>query len=197
MNVYVINENRRLKPPSKWRGEIDFVLIRQQEISRRVKQLALQLQKDYEGRELVIIALLSGTVVFLADLVRCLDLTLKLDFLGMSSYGSETIAKEITITKEIKFEINGKDVLILDDILDTGKTLRATVEKLGKLNPNSLKTCVLLDKPSRRVVNISADYVGFEIPDFFVVGYGLDFAERFRNLPFIAVLKKEIYENGF
>lgn len=197
MDVSIIGERRRLKPPPKWRDEVDFVLIRQQEIANRVKQIAAALEKDYEGRELVIVALLSGTVVFLADLVRCLEIPLRLDFMGISSYGDGTVSKGIRITKELKLELNGKDVLILDDILDTGKTLKVTIEKLGKLKPKSLKTCVLLDKPARRVVDISADYVGFRIPDYFVVGYGLDFAERFRNLPFIGVLKKEVYEKGF
>lgn len=194
MNVCVIDEKRRLKPPAKWRKDVDFVLIREREIAARVKEIAAALQKDYENRELVIIALLSGTVVFLADLVRHLELPLRLDFMSASSYGDGTVSRGVKITKELKFEIAGKDVLLLDDILDTGRTLNATVEKLVKLNPKSLKTCVLLDKPARRVVDISADYVGFKIPDFFVVGYGLDYAEKYRNLPFIGVLKKEIYE---
>lgn len=197
MNVSVINEKRRFKPPKKWRDEVDFVLIRKQEIAKRVREIASALEKNYEGHELVIVALLSGTVVFLADLVRCLEIPLRLDFLGVSSYGSGTVSKDLKITKELKLEVKDKDVLILDDILDTGRTLKATIEKIGKLKPRSLRTCVLLDKPARRVVDISADYVGFRIPDYFVVGYGLDFAERFRNLPFIGVLKKEVYEKGF
>ncbi|MGC8829150.1 MAG: hypoxanthine phosphoribosyltransferase [Verrucomicrobiia bacterium] len=191
-----IGDKHRLKPPPKWRKEIDFVLITERQISRRVKEIAALLQSDYKGRELMIIALLSGTVVFLADLVRRLDLQLKIDFLGISSYSNGTISKDAIITKEIRLDVCGRDVLILDDILDTGKTLKMTVEKINKLNPNSLKTCVLLDKPTRRLVDINADYAGFVIPNYFVVGYGLDFAERFRNLPFIGVLKKQLYDTA-
>jgi hypoxanthine phosphoribosyltransferase len=194
MNVCVIDEKRRLKPPVRWRKDVDFVLIRQQEIAKRVKEIAATLEKDYQDKELVIVALLSGTVVFLADLVRHLELPLRLDFMAASSYGCGTVSKGVKITKELKLEIQGKDVLLLDDILDTGRTLKATIERLEGLNPKSLKTCVLLDKPARRVVDISADYIGFMIPDYFVVGYGLDYAEKYRNLPFIGVLKKEIYE---
>lgn len=189
-----IEAQRRIKPPLKWRKEVEFVLISEKEISSRVKEIAEELQAEYKGRELMIVALLSGTIVFLADLVRRLDLALKIDFLGISSYGNDTVSKEVVITKELKLEVSGRDILVLDDILDTGRTLKLTVDKIKALKPNSLKTCVLLDKPARRVIDISADYVGFEIPDYFVVGYGLDFAERFRNLPFIGVLKKELYQ---
>ncbi len=187
----IISENRKLKPPLRWRKEIDFILITEKEISTRVKEIAAALQKDYEGKELMIVALLSGTILFLADLIRRLTLPLKIDFLEVSSYGNGTVSKEPAITKELRLGVSGRDVLVLDDILDTGRTLQATINKLRCLKPNSIKTCVLLDKPARRLVNINADYTGFKIPDYFVVGYGLDFAERFRNLPFIGVLKKE------
>ena len=113
--------------------------------------------------------------------------------MGVSSYGTNTAPGELVFTKELRLEAKNRDVLLVDDILDTGKTLRAVIDKLNALQPRSLKTCVLLEKKSRRVENITADYVGFEVPDAFVVGYGLDYAERYRNLPFIGVLKPEVY----
>ncbi len=191
---YIVDDKRKLKPPPEWRSDIDFVLIREDEILTRIDEIATQLQNEYEGRDLMIVALLSGTILFLADLVRRLNLPLRIDFLGISSYGNETVSTGIKITKELKLELNGRDVLILDDILDTGNTINLTINKIANLRPKSIKTCVLLDKPARRKINIKADYTGFEIPDYFVVGYGLDFAERFRNLPFIGVLKKELYQ---
>lgn len=155
--------------------------------------MARQLQSDYAGRELVIVAVLNGTVLFLADLIRHLELPLRLDFLAVSSYGSGTTPGRLHFTKELKIDVRGRDVLLVDDILDTGRTLKAVSSRLKRLRPKSLKTCVLLNKQARRLEPVSADYVGFEIDDFFVVGYGLDFAEAYRNLPFIGVLKESIY----
>ncbi|HON07135.1 MAG TPA: hypoxanthine phosphoribosyltransferase [Verrucomicrobiota bacterium] len=191
---YIIDDKRKLTPPPEWRNEIDFVLIREDEILTRIDEIAAQIQKEYENKELMIVALLSGTILFLADLVRRLNLPLRIDFLGISSYRTSTTSSEIKITRDLKLELSGRDVLIIDDILDTGNTMNITINKIANLKPNSIKTCVLLDKPARRKINIKADYTGFEIPDYFVVGYGLDFAERFRNLPFIGVLKKELYQ---
>ena len=136
---------------------------------------------------------IGGTVMFLGDLIRYLSLPLRLDFMGVSSYREGTESRELVFTKELKLEVRGHDVLVVDDILDTGKTLLRVTEKLRALKPRSLKACVLLDKKARRVENIEADYVGFSIPDLFVVGYGLDYAERYRNLPFVGVLKPEMY----
>ena len=134
--------------------------------------------------------------MFLADLIRHLNLPLRLDFIGVSSYGAGTESGELIFTKELRLNVRGRDVLLVDDILDTGKTLSRVRAKLRALKPRRLRTCVLLNKKSRRVEKIDADYVGFEIPDYFVVGYGLDFAERYRNLPFVAVLHPWIYESG-
>ena len=134
-----------------------------------------------------------ATVPFLADLIRNITLPLRLDFMGVSSYGNNTVPSELVFTKELKLEAKNRDVLLVDDILDTGKTLRAVMDKLDALQPRSLRTCVMLEKKSRRSENITADYVGFDVPDAFVVGYGLDYAEKYRNLPFIGVLKPEVY----
>jgi len=177
-----------------WRGEIERVLITEAQIARRVKSLAREIEKDFRGRELVIVSLLNGTVVFLADLIRQLNLPLHLDFIGVSSYGTDTESGELVFTKELRLDVRGRDVLLVDDILDTGKTLRRVLPKIRALRPRRIKTCVLLDKPARRVEKIRADYVGFAIPDFFVVGYGLDFAERHRNLPFVGVLKPHVFK---
>ena len=132
--------------------------------------------------------------MFLADLIRHLTLPLHLDFIGVSSYGAGTESGELVFTKELRLNVRGRDVLLVDDILDTGKTLSRVRAKLRTLKPRRLRICVLLNKESRRVEKIDADYVGFEIPDYFVVGYGLDFAERYRNLPFVAVLHPWIYQ---
>src|SRR4029077_16174447 len=144
-----------------------------------------EIERDYKGREMVVVSLLNGTVMFLADLIRNLSLPLRLDFIGISSYGLGTESGDLVITKELRLDVRGRDVLLVDDILDTGKTLSRVVANVLELKPRRIKTCVLLEKAARRVENVRADYVGFSIPDLFVVGYGLDFAERFRNLPFV------------
>jgi hypoxanthine phosphoribosyltransferase len=154
-----------------------------------VAQLGREVARDFAGRETVVVALLTGTVMFLADLIRHLPIPLRLDFLGVSSYGAGTTSGELVYTKELRLEVRGRDVLVVDDILDTGRTMDRVVTKLRTLRPRRVRTCVLLDKKARRKVKFHADYVGFEIPDEFVVGYGLDYAERYRNLPFIGILK--------
>jgi hypoxanthine phosphoribosyltransferase len=177
--------------PEPWRAEISRVLISESRIKRRIRDLALEITRDHSGNELVIAALLNGTVLFLADLIRCLNIPLRLDFVGISSYGNSTRTGELIITKELRLDVQGRDLLILDDILDTGRTLQCVHEKLEKLNPARIRTCVLLEKTARREVAFEADYVGFQVPDLFVVGYGLDYAERYRNLPFVGVLHSD------
>jgi hypoxanthine phosphoribosyltransferase len=186
-------ELTRTKPPARWKDQIDYVLIPPARLRQRVRQLARAIEKDYAGKELVIVSLLSGTVLFLADLIRFINSPLRLDFMGVSSYREGTVSRELVFTKELRIDVRGRDVLLVDDILDTGRTLEAVLARLEKLHPGSVKTCVLLDKAARRVAPIQADYVGFRIPDLFVVGYGLDFAERYRNLPFVGVLRPELY----
>lgn len=175
--------------PAQWRSEVDRVLISEHQIARRVHGLARKIEKDFRKSDFVIVALLNGTVLFLADLVRHLNIPLRLDFIGVSSYGDGTTSGNLVFTKELRLDVKGRDVLVVDDILDTGRTLKCVLQKLRPLKPRRLRSCVLLDKPSRRVEKMKADYVGFEIPDAFVVGYGLDYGERYRNLPFVAVLK--------
>lgn len=176
-----------------WKGELQNILISEARLRRRVRDLCRQIEQDFAGRDLVIVSLLNGTIIFLADLIRHLRLPLRLDFIGVSSYREGTESRELIFTKELRLDVRGRDVLLVDDILDTGRTLALVLSKLRRLRPRQIKTCVLLDKPARRVKRVQADYVGFQIPDLFVVGYGLDFAERYRNLPFVAVLRPEIY----
>ncbi|HJO09541.1 MAG TPA: hypoxanthine phosphoribosyltransferase [Verrucomicrobiota bacterium] len=174
-------------------ADIAKILVSEEEIQRRIRELALRVQSDFSGRDLVVVGLLTGTLMFLADLVREIDLPLRLDFIGVSSYRDGTESRELVFTKELRLDVAGRDVLLVDDILDTGKTLRAVIDKLDGMTPRQVRTCVLLSKKARREYDIPADYVGFEIPDEFVVGYGLDYAEKYRNLPSIGLLKPELY----
>jgi len=179
--------------PPRWRREVERILISEEQLARRNRSLAREIERDFQGRELTIVSLLNGTVLFLADLIRHLNLPLRLDFIGVSSYGAGMESGNLVFTKELSLDPRGRDVLLVDDILDTGKTLSRVIPKIKALKPRRIRTCVLLDKPARRTHRIEADFVGFEIPDVFVVGYGLDFAERYRNLPFVGVLHPQIY----
>ncbi len=196
MSAQLKSKNSRLKTsvPPRLRAEVESILITDAQLARRIKILAREIENDFRGREMVVVSLLSGTVMFLADLIRHLNLPLRLDFIGVSSYGAGTESGELVFTKELRIDVRGRDVLLIDDILDTGKTLSRVIPKLKALKPRRIKTCVLLNKAARRVEKIQADYVGFEIPDYFVIGYGLDFAERYRNLPFVGVLHPHIYK---
>jgi hypoxanthine phosphoribosyltransferase len=180
--------------PQRWRKEVERILITDAQLAQRIRAMSRQIERDFENREMVVVSLLNGTVMFLADLIRNLSLPLRLDFIGVSSYGSGTESSELVFTKELRLDVRGRDVLLVDDILDTGKTLYRVLAKLEALKPRRIKTCVLLNKSARRVEDVEADYVGFEIPDYFVIGYGLDFAERYRNLPFVGVLHPHVYK---
>jgi len=182
--------------PPRWRKEVERVLITEEQIARRVKILAREIERDFRGREMVVVSLLNGTVMFLADLIRHLNLPLRLDFIGVSSYGLGTESGDLVFTKELRLDVRGRDVLLVDDILDTGKTMSRVLPKVQALRPRRIKICVLLDKPSRRTEDVKADYIGFAIPDYFVVGYGLDYAERYRNLPFVGVLHPHVYKQA-
>ena len=187
-----VSATRSPKVPARWRREIAGVLISERQIARRVGELSAQIERDFAGRELVVVSLLNGTVMFLADLLRRVSLPLRLDFIGVSSYGPGTTPGELIFTKELRLDVRGRDVLLVDDILDTGRTLARVLARLRALKPRRIKVCVLLDKAARRVEAAEADYVGFKIPDHFVVGYGMDFAERYRNLPFVGVLRERV-----
>ena len=191
--VPVISGRSHGPVPPRWVRDVERIIITRQQIARRIQVFARQIERDFTGREMVVVSLLNGTVMFLADLIRHLSLPLRLDFIGVSSYGAGTTSGELVFTKELRLDVRGRDVLLVDDILDTGRTMKRVLAKLRHLKPRRIKTCVLLDKPSRRVERVRADYVGFTIPDLFVIGYGLDYAERYRNLPFVGVLKPEMY----
>jgi hypoxanthine phosphoribosyltransferase len=189
-----VSAKPKTSDPARWRKEVERVLITEVRIARRIRMMAREIERDFRGREMVVISLLNGTVMFLADLIRHLNLPLRLDFIGVSSYGLGTESGDLVFTKELRLDVRRRDVLLVDDILDTGKTMSRVLPKIQALKPRRIKICVLLDKPSRRTEDIKTDYVGFEIPDLFVVGYGLDFAERYRNLPFVGVLHPHIHK---
>ncbi len=165
------------------KGKKASILISEQEIKEKVKQLGQQISKDFEGKELLVVGILKGSFIFMADLVREIQGKVYIDFMQVSSYHTSMESSgEVIFVKDLSTDIKGKNVLIVDDIIDTGRTLEALVEALSQREPNIIKTCVLLDKKERREVNYNADYVGFVIPDKFVIGYGLDWAEEGRTL---------------
>ncbi len=176
--------------------DIDRILISQQELEQGVAKLGAQIAAEYADKNPVFLGVLKGVVVYFSDMIRATPIPCEIDFLAVSSYRSGTNAGKAVMKKDVSIDIRGRHVVILEDILDTGKTLKFVVEHLLSMEPASLKICTLLDKPDRREVEIEADYVGFTIPNEFVVGYGLDFAEKYRNLPFVGVLKPEIYEKA-
>lgn len=175
--------------------DLEKILLPEEELKARVRQLGEAISRDYAGREPVLVAILRGSYVFMADLSRSLDILCRVDFMSVSSYGAGTTSSgQVNIVKDLSDSIEGRDVLVVEDILDTGNTLHYLFQVLQARHPASLKLAVLLDKPSRRTKPISADYVGFTVPDEFVVGYGLDYNEHYRNLPYIGVLKPEVYQ---
>ena len=175
------------------RGDLERVLFDEPAINRRLDELAEQISNDYSDRDLTVIAVLNGSLMFMADLLRRIPLPLKLDCLSVASYHGKTQASGEVISKQVALpDVIDRDILILDDILDSGHTLAAIREKLETAKPRSIRVCVLLSKKKKRAQQIVADYLGFEIEDEFVVGFGLDFMERYRNLPCIGVLRKEL-----
>ncbi len=173
--------------------DLEAVLITEASIRRRVKQLAMEIMKTYGDEEITVVSIINGAILFTADLLRQIENPVRLDCMRISSYGSAT--KSIgtpQLVHSLTLDVKNRHVLLIDDILDTGKTISVVTELIRKLHPASIRTCMLLDKKGRREVEFKADFVGFEIPDKFVVGYGLDFAERYRNLPCIGVLKSHL-----
>ena len=175
-------------------NDIEKVLVTEQEISEITKALGKKITEDYKGKNVLLVSILKGAVVFMADVMREIDLKCEIDFMVVSSYGSGVkTSGNVKIIKDVDIPLTGKDVIIIEDILDSGVTLGYLTKYLQNRNPASITIATLLDKPARRKADVYAKYAGFEIPDAFVVGYGLDYAEKYRNLPFIGVLKPEIY----
>ena len=175
-------------------NDIAEILVSEEAIRTKVADLGGRISKDYQGEELLLIGLLRGSIVFLSDLMRAITIPVRLDFIGIQSYGISTESGAVRLVMDLETDIAGRHVLVVEEIVDTGKTLSYLVENLKARQPASLLVCALLDKPDRRQVPIKVDYVGFEIPDKFVVGYGLDFAEGYRNLPYVGVLKEHLYK---
>ena len=179
---------------SEMTADVKEVLITEEQIQAKVKELAERISRDYRNKNPVLVAVLNGAFVFLADLVRSLDLPCTIDFVSWSSYGKDTSSSGVfRIMKDLESNVESKHVLIVEDIIDTGLTLHYLLDNIRARKPASVRVAALLDKPSRRKIEAKADYLGFQIPDAFVVGYGLDFAQRYRNLPFIGILKPDIY----
>ncbi|MCL4465825.1 MAG: hypoxanthine phosphoribosyltransferase [Chloroflexi bacterium] len=175
-------------------NDIAAVLIDREQLQERVRELGAAISRDYAGRAPLLVGVLRGTVVFLADLMRAIDLPVAVDLIAISSYGPSTHDSGVVrFTKDLDESVEGRDVILVEDIVDTGLTLRFILRNLRGRKPASLAICALLDKRVRRLVDVDLQYVGFEIPDAFVVGYGLDYRQTYRNLPFICVLKPEVY----
>ncbi len=177
-------------------NDIAKVLLTREELERKTKELAALISKEYKDKKLMIICILKGGVMFTTDLLKEISIPVEIDFMAISSYGASTSTSGIVrILKDLENDIEGKDILIVEDIIDSGLTLKYLKDLLLSRGPNSLKICTILNKPSSRKEKVKVDYIGFNIPDEFVVGYGLDYAEKYRNLPFVGVLKPEIYKD--
>lgn len=175
-------------------NDIEKVLFSKEELHARVAALAAEIDRDYAGKSPLLISVLRGSFIFVGDLMRCITLPCTVDFMAVSSYGSGTSSSgQVRIIKDLTDGIEGRDVIVVEDILDSGNTLSYLLKLLGARNPASMRLCTLLDKPSRRTKPVEVAYTGFSIPDEFVVGYGLDFAEKYRNLPYIGILKPSVY----
>lgn len=177
--------------------DIQKVLLSQEQIQAKVKELSAILKKEYADKNPVVVGVLKGVVVFFADMVRSMDFPLEIDFMWISSYSGTDSTGKMQVKRDVSADIKGRHVIILEDIFDTGNSLEFTYQHLLSKEPASLKICTLLEKPERRnpAVTLEADYVGFTVPNEFVVGYGLDYNEHYRNLPYVGVLKPEVYEN--
>ncbi|MFV0557128.1 MAG: hypoxanthine phosphoribosyltransferase [Enterococcus sp.] len=177
--------------------DIEKTLISKEEIAARCEELGAELTTEYQGKNPLVIGVLKGSIHFMADIVRSVDCPLEMDFMAVSSYGKATVSSgEVKIIKDLDTNVEGRDLLIVEDIIDSGRTLAYLVDLFKYRKANSVKIVTLLDKPEGRVVDIKADYVGFDVPNEFVVGYGLDFAEQYRNLPYVGVLKPSVYQSN-
>ncbi|WP_149735360.1 hypoxanthine phosphoribosyltransferase [Propionispora hippei] len=175
--------------------DVERVLISTEELKQRIADMGRQISQDYAGKEILMIGVLRGAVIFMADLARAIDIPVAIDFMAVSSYGAGTSSSGVVrILKDLDETVEGKHILVVEDIIDSGLTLNYLLDNIKSRKPASLRMCTLLNKPERRKVNVHIDYNGFTIPDHFVVGYGLDYAEKYRNLPFIGILKPAVYE---
>lgn len=176
------------------RNDIERILVTEEELAAKVAEIGAKITEDYAGKDLLLVSVLKGSVVFMADLMRAVNLPIEIDFMAVSSYGSGVKTSGVVkILKDLDVDVAGRHILLVEDILDSGMTLQYIMEMLSQRGAADIKICTLLDKPERRKVNIQADYFGFVIPDKFVVGYGLDYGETYRNIPYVGVLKPEIY----
>ena len=175
--------------------DIEKIIVTENELAQITARLGKQITNDFAGKKLLIVGILKGSIYFSTDLSRHIELPCNIDFIQASSYGGNTVSSgEISIIKDIQSDLTGFDVLLVEDILDTGRTLKHIYDMLSERNPQSISIAALLDKPARREVKIHADYIGIDVPDAFVVGYGLDYNQFYRNLPYIGILKEEIYK---
>ncbi len=176
------------------KADVKRVLFNEKQLQQAVNRLGKQITEDYLGKELVVVGILKGAQIFMSDLIRKIDMPVELDYMSVSSYGLSTESSGVVrILKDLDLSIEGKHILIVEDIVDTGLTLHYLTENLKSRLPKSIRLCTLLDKPERRKINVLIDYVGFQVPDEFIVGYGIDYAEKYRNLPYVASLKEEVY----
>lgn len=175
-------------------NDVESVLLSAEELAKRIEELGAEITEDYAGKEILMIGVLRGAVLFMADLARAIKVPVAIDFMAVSSYGSGTNSSGVVrILKDLDEDVAGKHVLVVEDIIDSGLTLNYLLDNLKSRKPASIKLCTLLNKPERRKVQVNIDYNGFDVPDYFVIGYGLDYAEKYRNLPFIGILKPEVY----
>lgn len=178
------------------KNDMQSILFTDEQIRERVQVIGESITRDFKGKEPIFVGVLKGSFMFMADLMRHVDVTCSMDFMAVSSYGNKSVTTgAVKINKDLSADVENRHVIVVEDILDSGLTLNYLVNYLSGRNPASITLVTLLDKPSRRQAPVHADYVGFEIPDAFVVGYGLDYAEKYRNLPYIGILKPEVYEN--
>ena len=177
-------------------NDVERVLLSAEDLANRIAEIGAKITDDYAGKEILMIGVLRGAVIFMADLARTIKIPVAIDFMAVSSYGAGTNSSGVVrIMKDLDENIEGKHILVVEDIIDSGLTLNYLLDNLRSRKPASIKLCTLLNKPERRKVEVNIDYNGFDVPDYFVVGYGLDFAEKYRNLPFIGILKPEVYQD--
>lgn len=176
------------------REDIKEILYSEEELRIKIKELGEKISKDYEGKDLILIGILKGSVVFMSDLLKEITIPCRMDFMAVSSYGNSSSSSGVVrILKDLDYEIEGKHILVIEDIIDSGITLKYLLKYLKSKNPESVEVACLLNKQERRKVEIDVKYLGYEVPDYFLVGYGLDYAEKYRNLPFVGILKEEVY----